>query len=712
MVAAAPESQPAAPPAETTPAPSIRLRQELRLLPADPDPDGTPAWVLHDPLAGRYYRLGPREVEILASIEAGDADAVAERVRAETEREVDADDVEAVVAFLRRYNLVIADSRQQEWYRQQRERTPKLFERLSRSYLFVRIPLTRPDRFLERTLPWVRWLGAPATKAALGLCGLVGLYLASRQLDLFVATFLHFFDLAGLLAYAAVISGVKILHELGHAYAAKARGCRVPTIGVAFLVFWPVLYTDTTEAWSLASRRERRAISAAGIQVELGIAALALLAWSLLPPGMAKSACFLLATTTWLISLLVNMNPFMRFDGYYVLSDWMGIPNLEARGTALTRWWLRERLFAFGDAPPEPPRRGLVAYGLGLWTYRFFLFLSIALIVYHFFIKVLGVFLFAVQIGYFLVRPMAGEIREWAARWREMRPSRTLLRTALLLTVGLSLLLVPWRGTVLAPATLKGRYQPLYTAEAGRIERLAVANGDRVEAGDLLVKIHVPELEHELEMARQRLRQLRWQREAGGLHRELLSRKLVIDTELHTQLRRVRGLERKRARLALVAPHGGVVVDRAPAFREGDWVPADTPLLAVLDRSEPRLTAYVTESDLGRIAPGDRGRFHPEAGAWPPFPVEIESIDRVDLTRLDDPYPASLFGGELAVRRSSRDELVPVEATYRVRLRGAAEAGLPPRVVRGRVAIAGERKSLAGRIVQSGLGLLRREAGF
>ena len=692
--------------------PAVRLRTELRLLPTDPDLDGTPAWVLHDPLAGRYFRLGPHEVEILALLDAGDAEAVARRVFAETDRRADTENVQAVLDFLRRHNLVVPDDRQREWHRQQRERTPNLFERLSRRYLFVRIPLVRPDRFLERSLPWVRWLGTRATKVALILCGVLGLFLVSRQLGIFFSTFLHFFDLRGLLAYAAVISVVKVLHELGHAYAAKARGCRVPTIGVALLLFWPVLYTDATEAWSLASRRERRAISAAGIQVELGIAALALLAWSLLGPGMLKSACFLLATTTWLLSLLVNLNPFMRFDGYYLLSDWWGIPNLEARGTALTRWWLRERLFAFGDEPPERPRLRLIAYGLGLWAYRFFLFLSIALVVYHFFIKVLGVFLFVLEIGYFLIRPIAGELREWATRWRDMRPHGVLLRSALAVGLGILLLVLPWRGTVLAPALLEGRYQSIYTTAAGRIERLPVENGTRVEQGELLVKLRVPELEHELEVVRARLKQLQWQRQAGGLHRDLLSKKLVIDAEFQTQILRVRGLERKHARLELLAPYDGLVVDRATEFREGDWVAADTALIAVLDPKQPRLTAYVDESELGRLEVGDAGRFHPEGGAWPVFPVEITSIDRVDLARLDEPYSASVYGGGLAVREGPEEEWVPVEALYRVRLRAVIDTDPPPRVLRGRVALEGERRSLGGRIVQAGLGLFRREAGF
>ena len=147
------------------------------------------------------------------------------------------------------------------------------------------------------------------------------------------------------------------------------------------------------------------------------------------PKHSARPRAFLLATAGWVMSLAVNLNPFMRFDGYYLLSDYLGIENLQERSFAFGRWRLRELLFAAGDAAPGRERGRLramlVLYAWGTWIYRFFLFLGIALLVYHFAVKVLGIALFAVEICVFLAIPIRKEITHWwSQRARYLRTRR------------------------------------------------------------------------------------------------------------------------------------------------------------------------------------------------------------------------------------------------------------------------------------------------
>src|SRR5690606_32070695 len=136
-----------------------------------------------------------------------------------------------------------------------------------------------------------------------------------------------------------------------------------------------------------------------------------------LPDGIFKSAAFILATTSWVLSLVINLNPFMRFDGYYILSDLLGVKNLQQRSFALGKWKLRETLFRLNLPPPEVLDKSLISklviYAWGVWIYRFFLFLGIALLVYHFFFKVLGIILFIVEILWFIVLPIAKELSWW-----------------------------------------------------------------------------------------------------------------------------------------------------------------------------------------------------------------------------------------------------------------------------------------------------------
>ena len=144
-----------------------------------------------------------------------------------------------------------------------------------------------------------------------------------RNWDVFQSTFIYFFSTEGLFLFLLAVFLAKIVHELGHAYTAKLYGLRVPTMGIAFLVLWPVLYTDTSDAWKLPNRRQRLSIAAAGMLAEIGLAGIATLLWSFLPDGPIRSALFMVATTTWIITLLINSNPFLRFDVYFFLSDFL-----------------------------------------------------------------------------------------------------------------------------------------------------------------------------------------------------------------------------------------------------------------------------------------------------------------------------------------------------------------------------------------------------
>src|SRR5690606_21301466 len=118
---------------------------------------------------------------------------------------------------------------------------------------------------------------------------------------------------------------------------------------------------------------------------------------------------------------LVNLNPLMRFDGYFLFSDLVRMPNLEARGHAMGRWHLRRLLFGLADPRPEPGRSWLVGYAYAIWTYRLFLFLGIALAVYFLFFKALGIVLFLVEIVYFIGAPVFREARKWVDRFPEFR---------------------------------------------------------------------------------------------------------------------------------------------------------------------------------------------------------------------------------------------------------------------------------------------------
>ena len=703
----------------------LPLREEIAIFPGPAALDGSPSWTLHDPSNNRFYRLGWREFELLSRWDSGSIAALTARVEAETTLRIEPEDVDDLVRFLFSFDLLRATSPEAtaNLIRKAERRRGSWGSWLLHNYLFIRIPLLRPDRFLNLTYPYLRWVFHPLVAALIVAIGLIGLVRVGRQWDVFLGTFVDMLSVQGAVAFGITLGCLKALHELGHAYTAKRFGCRVPTMGLALLVMVPVLYTDVNDAWKLSSRRQRLAIGFAGVTTELGCAALALFAWGALQNGPARSAAFLVATSTWLTTVLLNASPFMRYDGYYVLSDWLEMPNLHARAFALAQWWLRETLLGLGDPVPEevplPRRRFLVAFAFLTWVYRFTLFLGIAAIVYHFAVKILGIVMMVVEVGYFLAMPVVREALTW---WRRRANIHFKPRTALTSLAGLAivlLLLLPWRSAVEAPALLKSQQHiDIFAPEFGAmLEHINVHEGDDVAKGDQLLQLASPDLDYRLGRARTEIEISEWQLGARGANAELLARSQVTEREYETARAEYRALQDQQSRLKVTTPVNGKVVDVAEALEPGSWLAAKTRLMSVVDPAGLTVEAYVDEADLDRIAVGDAATFFAEADTRIEFPLRLVEIARASTKSLPDPALASTLGGPIAVRAQKpndpkQSELVPDRTLYRVRLAVVQDGAVPvTRVLRGQVILRGEAISLARRIWRAALAVVVRESG-
>jgi putative peptide zinc metalloprotease protein len=249
-----------------------RLREEIDVFEGAVLADGQPSWVLHDPVRNQFFRIDWLTFEILSRWRMGNAQAILHAVARDTTLHPDGDDLERLLKFLNEQQLLANDD--PKTARDMAERVAKsqssVWNWLVHHYLFFRVPLVKPDKWLERWMP-VAALFYSRTFVLLTLTALgVGLYQVLQQWGTFSAALIDTFSLQGLLSYGLALAVVKVLHELGHAFTAKRHGCRIPRMGVAFLVMWPMAYTDTNEAWRLHSRRERLEVACAGIVTELG----------------------------------------------------------------------------------------------------------------------------------------------------------------------------------------------------------------------------------------------------------------------------------------------------------------------------------------------------------------------------------------------------------------------------------------------------------
>ena len=696
------------------------LREDLALHPGPPARDGSPTWTIHDPSSARFYRIDWQAFEILCRWHLGSPRAIAASVSAETTLRVDAQAVAAVADRLGDNHLLrtVGGELPERFRRRSGAGRTGWSRWLLHNYLFMRFPLLRPEPLLRWLLPWTGWLFTLRFFVVLAILALTGLTLTWQQWDRFTATFIDLFTPTGLACYGLALIIAKSAHELGHALTARHFGCRVPTMGVALLVLWPVLYTETSEVWKLPGRRQRLAVDAAGILTELLIATLATLAWHLLDDGPLRGAAFLLATSTWILTLAVNLNPFMRFDGYYLLSDLLGIANLQERSFAMGRWWLRERLFGLGTEPPEgfpkPLQRFLALFAVATWIYRFFLFLGIAMLVYHFFFKLLGLFLFLVEITWFILAPLWREVRRWPGLHTPGAINGHSLVTGLVLLAALTATLLPWDRTVEIPATLRAvRHTVLFAPGAARLETPLPEIGAAVGAGQLLFRLASPELEHRRERLQRAIDLLRWQVASRGLDQTLLDQAGALDGELAARAQERQAVLAELARLGATAPFAGTIVARHDDLTPGSWVAAGEALLTLVDRDGEQVVEGFIPGDHPHLKPGVRGRFHPENPDLPSISVRLKNMDRVNVRHLREPWLAARFGGTLAVREQADGGLVPLESLYRVLLLPEKPAEFPMnRIRRGTVVLAVPAEAPLVRLWRWLAALLIRESGF
>lgn len=464
----------------------------------------------------------------------------------------------------------------------------------------------------------------------------------------------------------------KLCHEFGHAFMAKRAGCRVQSMGVAFMVLLPMFYTDVSDAWRVNDRRARLLIGAGGVLAELLLASIALLAWSLLPDGPARTAAFMLASATWITTLVINLNPFMRFDGYFLLSDFWEVDNLQGRAFALCRWRLREALFGYRQPAPEPwspaMQRRLLWWGYGSWLWRAVLFFGIALAVYHLFFKLLGIFLMLVELVWFIFLPIVREWREWWTR-REQADAPRVLLSSLGLLAALLLVAVPWRSSVEVPAMLEaGRASALHAPVAARVRQVNVSDGQAVSKGQVLVELESPDLASRQAIARREIeiQQLQMRRRAG--RSETAADAGIVEQQLAEAVAEYRGLSAQRERLLLRAPEAGQLRDLLPQLQVGRWVSPKDPLARVVEPGA-RLRGFLAEADLWRVAPGATGRFIADDPMHPALEVQLTEVDTNGVAYIDQEALTSDHHGPIAVRRDENHRAEPVQAQYGARLK-------------------------------------------
>ncbi len=309
---------------------------------------GTGGYVVKDPIALRYYQLGDEEHFVWSRLDGRQtvSGLCAEFAEAFLLRQVSADELERFIRQLIAQGLVIGEHGRSAAQIQQRVVRQRWLQTLSQCFnvLAIRFRGVNPDRFLTQLLPWCAWLFSPwFLYAAMGLwLSAIGLWWT--QADVFLARWpeeIALWTAQDLASLAVMLAGVKVVHELAHGLTCKRFGGTVSELGAMLLVFTPCLYCNVSDAWLLRSKWQRIAISAAGMIAEGVLAAIATWLWWASAPGPFHALCLQVVLICGVSTLVFNLNPLLRYDGYFMLADWFDQPNLHQQATAALgrRWW-------------------------------------------------------------------------------------------------------------------------------------------------------------------------------------------------------------------------------------------------------------------------------------------------------------------------------------------------------------------------------------
>ncbi|AMO57230.1 efflux RND transporter periplasmic adaptor subunit [Endozoicomonas montiporae] len=698
----------------------LPLREELELFERESDAMGAPSWSIYDPVRNVWFRISQESLLLMRHWQAGSVTRILASVKEKEGVAVQQEQLEQLYAFLLDNQLLVVDSKAdtKRFVEQQHKSRNSLLQQMLLGYLYFRIPLVNPDRFLEKLLSVGAFFIRRQWLVIIMLVAVAGLFLTLRQWDAFINTAVQSFSPTGFLYYLIALVFVKSVHEVGHGLVAKYYGCRVPAMGVAFLVMFPVLYTDTTDTWRLASYRQRIHVGAAGLFAELVVASLALFLWPFLADAAVKNIVFMLAAVTWVTSLLINLNPFMRFDGYYLLSDWWRIDNLQHRAFTLARWQLREWLFDLNAPAPENwskgQKRKLLFYAYGTWIYRFLLFLAIALLVYHFFFKALGLILFLVEIVWLVFRPIYQEVRFW---WQQRQNihwnRRSIINFSVVLFI-VMLPLIPFDRSLNLPAVSQAtdNVKVFAPESGGLIEDVLVTTGQQVSRGQPLFRLSNPDLSHKQQqlLIELNLTQTLLDRKAADL--DYLQATPVVLQRKNALLEALSGIEQQQGELVVESPFSGKVVFLDEWLTKGQWLHAKSPMLQLARTDSVQIEAYVSAADLNRIASGYRGWFYPDDLTQAAVEVSVLQVSPVSSRVMETEYLSSDYGGAIEITRDQQGRALPVEGSYRVILAPVFEGIDSQRLLTGSVHLEVKGRSAFSLFWADFWGVLIRESGF
>ena len=694
-------------------------------------------WVVKDPVALQYFRFEEEEFAILQMLDGESSlEEIADRFEATfPPQTIRVEELQQFIGTLHRSGLVITDAQGQGDQLKKRRDERKRKELISKfsQVLSIRFKGIDPEGLLNflYSIPPVRWF---FSTTALVLCCLLMLAAGSLiavEFDVFqskLPSFNAFFGAQNWLLLMVVLGCTKILHEFGHGLSCRHFGGECHEMGIMLLVLTPCLYCNVSDSWMLPSKWKRAAIGAAGMYVEVVLASICTFIWWFTEPGPLNYICLNIMFVSSVSTILFNANPLLRYDGYYIMSDLMEVPNLRQKANSILTRKLGHWCLGL-EEPEDPflPRKNqwlFALYTVAAVIYRWIVVLSILYFLNKVFepygLKPLGQAIGLMALWGLLGQPLVKLYKFFKVPGRLHKVKRwPLVTTCLVLAAAIaSVALVPLPASVFCPLVIQPYgAESVYAEKPAKLVELYARPGERVSLGDPIARLESIDLDISI---------ARLEGEIKGYETEIrsLEHLAFTDKDASTQLAQVRkslesaqeqlGNQKKdAARLVLRAPRDGVVM--SPDYRTeqtrdpkqlSSWkgTPFDERNLGAMITQGERFCRVgdplslearlaVPQSDIDLVTEGQRVRMMLNQSTDLTYVGTIESISRDEMQQTP-PRLSSLTGGVLATETDRSGQPKPLETHFEAVVPLATYQNLPAEALRAhermRVGLVGE----------------------
>ena len=596
----------------------VKLRPDLIVQPQFYE--GMTHYVIKDPIALKYFRFKVEEYFLLQQF---DGKQNLQDVKRAFERKyrpqtITVDDLIRFASQLHEAGIALIDSPDQAQAlvrRHKKNKWKKVWQFLA-NILYIKIPVVDPEKMLTGMYPYFRWIYTSWFIAfSVGMM-LAALTLVASQYSTFSAKlpeFQSFFNWHSIVYFWCSLAIIKVIHEFGHGLTAKHFGGEVHEMGMLFLVLTPALYCDVTDSWLLPSKWKRIWISAAGIYVECFLASLATFVWWNTEQGLLNSLSLATMFICSVNTIMFNANPLLRYDGYYVMSDFLEIPNLRVKSTQFFAYLFQEKVLGL-EIPvqsymPRSRRTLFVTYAIASYLYRWVVTFSILYFLSQFLkpykLQSISYMIAGGSLVPLLFMPLYQAVKfiRQPGRMRKVKKVRAAVFAAVTVALVTGILLIPTPLRVQGTLVLTvAKPTEIYAEIPGVLTELKVKDGEFVKQGTLLANISNPEKRLErLQLEEQQksyfVKALWYDQASDPSSRANAIKAHQMEQQLEGALTK---LAEQLDRLKIAAPRDGQVIGVPHRSTIGQYVKSDKPLFEIGDphKLEAHLILDQTDVDL------------------------------------------------------------------------------------------------------------------